>query len=286
MELEVRGHLFDSGLRLYDTRIRTTHDMLIEPDSMHDRPFIGAHVCIQGATTLRIPDCTPSTATSAQGSFFRTMGNFSTFQAEHASRQLRVVGIAADLDMIGQWFGGHLPASLRPFLRSKLLTHHAATVPVHTAHAAAAALTDTSLHGPMRTLMLEGTAMQMMSSFLQSLCRHEHAENSLHTRERRAAVDAHAMLRENLEVTFSIAALAQAVKLSPSRLQRAFRELYGDSVFSIQRQLRMDQAMTLLRGTYLPVRMVASQVGYANRESFRRAFHAHFGINPASVRSR
>jgi transcriptional regulator GlxA family with amidase domain len=31
--------------------------------------------------------------------------------------------------------------------------------------------------------------------------------------------------------------------------------------------------------------MIATQVGYTNRESFRRAFHAHFGINPASVRS-
>ncbi len=286
VEIRVLSHVFDSGLRLYDTRIRTTHNRKVTARSPHNRPFIGAHVCLRGATTLCIPGCKPSTATTAQGSFFRTIGDESLFEAEHAQHNLRVIGIAADLDVIGNWFGGHLPSSLRPFLHGRLQTHHAATVPVPAAHAAAAALADTTLHAPMRALMLEGAAMQMVAGFLQSLCRHEHATDGLRSHERRAALDVHALLRENLDASYTMTGLAEAVSLAPQRLQRAFRELFGGSVFETQRHLRMEQAMTLLRSTYLPVRIIAGQVGYASQESFRRAFHGHFGVNPSRVRSR
>jgi len=50
--------------------------------------------------------------------------------------------------------------------------------------------------------------------------------------------------------------------------------------------LRLGRAAELLTRTDLPVKTVASEVGYSSRSSFTRAFVARYGCAPARFRSR
>ena len=78
--------------------------------------------------------------------------------------------------------------------------------------------------------------------------------------------------------------LAEHVSLSASHLHARFREFVGMTPHQYLIRQRMRAARHTLATTDLPIKAVASDVGYANTESFCRAFKEHFGITAAGYR--
>ena len=84
---------------------------------------------------------------------------------------------------------------------------------------------------------------------------------------------------------FSVDEIARQAGISNSGLQRLFRRAEGCSVFDYVRQVRLDQAFTLLSQGTMSVQEVSTLSGYKNPANFATTFKRRFGISPRDVSS-
>jgi AraC family transcriptional regulator, activator of mtrCDE len=83
---------------------------------------------------------------------------------------------------------------------------------------------------------------------------------------------------------FTLPALAEVAGMSRSVFAARFTAALGQSPMEYLRSLRLTRAAQLLNSTDLPVKSVATRVGYASRSSFTRAFCACHGVGPTAYR--
>ncbi len=79
---------------------------------------------------------------------------------------------------------------------------------------------------------------------------------------------------------FNVEALASAVGLSRVQLHRRMKELTGITVGEFIRNLRLQQAASLLEKGDTTIAQVTYAVGFANPTHFSAAFKKHFGVTP------
>ncbi|MEW9555949.1 helix-turn-helix transcriptional regulator [Nonomuraea sp. NPDC050783] len=84
----------------------------------------------------------------------------------------------------------------------------------------------------------------------------------------------------------SVASLARAVALSPSRLAHLFAARTGDTPMRAVRRARLRHAAGLLEVTDLDVGQVAAASGFASPFHFSRAFRRAYGLPPRDYRAR
>ena len=83
----------------------------------------------------------------------------------------------------------------------------------------------------------------------------------------------------------SLEELARLACMSPSGLRHKFRQAFGQSLGSYQRECRMRCAEQALRRG-VSIQQVAHQVGYAHACNFATAYRRHFGVSPQAARAR
>ena len=94
----------------------------------------------------------------------------------------------------------------------------------------------------------------------------------------------HEML-SSLDGDLSLDALGRRVGRSPFYVQRAFRKLVGETPKQYTQRLRLERAAARLAATGEPVLGIALAAGFANHETFTRAFHRRFGCSPSQYRA-
>jgi transcriptional regulator GlxA family with amidase domain len=95
-----------------------------------------------------------------------------------------------------------------------------------------------------------------------------------------------ALMERHRREPLTMAQIARAVNLSPSRLRHLFRTELGRSPARAQRELALDHAHHLLDTTFLSVKEVMAECGWNDPSHFCRAFKCRFGYSPASMRAR
>lgn len=75
--------------------------------------------------------------------------------------------------------------------------------------------------------------------------------------------------------------LAQIFNMSVSSLSKLFKEVTGINYYDYLCRIRMEQAKELLKDSKNAIGKVASEVGYENEYSFKRAFKRYEGISPS-----
>jgi transcriptional regulator GlxA family with amidase domain len=95
-----------------------------------------------------------------------------------------------------------------------------------------------------------------------------------------------AIMEDAVEDRLSMSDLARRLKISPDRLERAFRLELQLTPGSYYRSLRLRRAADLLTHSSLPIGEVALSCGFSNASSFARAFKEQFGHPPNEVRRR
>lgn len=85
---------------------------------------------------------------------------------------------------------------------------------------------------------------------------------------------------EHLETPPVISELAAGAGMSPTKLKRLFRQIFGNSIFSYYQEYRMKEAAFLLREKKLSVSDVGYQLGFTNLSHFSRIFKEHTGVKP------
>jgi AraC-like DNA-binding protein len=88
----------------------------------------------------------------------------------------------------------------------------------------------------------------------------------------------------HLGSALDIGKLAGHVGLSPSHLHARFREFVGTTPHQYVIRRRMQSARHLLATSNIPIKAIAADIGYANTESFCRAFKQHFKTTAAAYR--
>ncbi|MDQ8733870.1 AraC family transcriptional regulator [Paenibacillus sp. LHD-38] len=83
---------------------------------------------------------------------------------------------------------------------------------------------------------------------------------------------------------WTLAELADAAHLSPSRFSSLFVQVVGTSPMDYLIQLRLAQAAYLLESTDKKIIEVAAECGFRNLSNFNRLFKQHIGRQPSELR--
>ena len=87
-------------------------------------------------------------------------------------------------------------------------------------------------------------------------------------------------------VCCNIGDLARQLHVSPSHLQRLFKQETGLRMGEWLMTFRMRKAAYLLANSYLTVKEIARAVGYEHVSSFIRAFESKYVLTPTRFRER
>lgn len=87
------------------------------------------------------------------------------------------------------------------------------------------------------------------------------------------------------EESHSVSSLSALAGMSRSSFALHFSERLGETPMEFVHKMRMRSAARLLRTTEIPIKRLASAVGYSSRSQFSRAFKEAYGADPSSFRS-
>ncbi len=98
-------------------------------------------------------------------------------------------------------------------------------------------------------------------------------------------LEAEHIVREASAAPMTAQQLAQAIGASERTLHRRLKEATGESPKRFIDRVRFETTRMLLETTSQPVKQLATGAGYADENSFRRAFHRYAGMTPGAYRS-
>lgn len=90
-----------------------------------------------------------------------------------------------------------------------------------------------------------------------------------------------AFMEANAARRLTVPAVARHLAMSPSHFAHTFREVAGVAPMQYLKQVRLEQARSLLLAEGLSAGAVAGRVGYASASHFSRDFKRSFGLAPA-----
>ena len=83
----------------------------------------------------------------------------------------------------------------------------------------------------------------------------------------------------------SVEALCSHIHLSPTYFSTLFKREMGMSFTAYVTQVRMDEAVRLLRDTDEKTYRIAEQTGYSDPNYFSYVFKRRFGVSPSKFRA-
>ncbi|MGF6480788.1 AraC family transcriptional regulator [Paraburkholderia sp. JPY419] len=89
---------------------------------------------------------------------------------------------------------------------------------------------------------------------------------------------------DHLDEPLDIGRLAEIACLSPYHWHRIYQAMYGETVATTVRRLRLQHAAGFLANSSMPIAQIAERAGYSSLQSFTRTFRAVFGVPPAEYR--
>jgi len=98
------------------------------------------------------------------------------------------------------------------------------------------------------------------------------------------ATRAAAVIDERFAEPLTVAAIAQAARVSPAHLARVFRQRFGVTVPHRLLQRRVEHARYLLESTDLPMWRIAERVGIADAQHFNKTVRRLLGTSPSAIR--
>lgn len=90
-----------------------------------------------------------------------------------------------------------------------------------------------------------------------------------------------AWIVRNLDSDLSVEALARRACICPSHFSKVFKSVFGEPPTEFVQNLRLHEARRRLAKRQKTLQSVAASVGYANTDSFQRAFERRFGTRPS-----
>lgn len=103
---------------------------------------------------------------------------------------------------------------------------------------------------------------------------------SLNSRDIQTIYQVKARMFEHQDTVPVITDLAKFANMSPTKLKRLFKQIFGNSIFRYYQEFRMNEAARLLKEEKLSVTDVGYRMGFTNLSHFSRVFQEHIGVKP------
>lgn len=135
-----------------------------------------------------------------------------------------------------------------------------------------------------KKVYLESKAMELITLFFADI--HESSRYHVKTEalfsedEIKRIMDARDFLVEDMENPPTLGGIAKKVGMNKDKLNQGFHKVFGSSVFSVLRNMKMEKAKDILETGNMNVTETAYALGYSQPGTFSRAFKEFHGINP------
>jgi AraC-like DNA-binding protein len=143
------------------------------------------------------------------------------------------------------------------------------------------------LGAPCSSLYAEAKVLELMSlqigQFIETPKRVEQT-NHLDRAAKRGVGRVRDLLESNLQNPPSLIDMSREAGMSHAKLNRCFKQLYGQTVFEYLRQARLDKARRLLSGDTCSIAEAALLSGFSDQSHLNRCFKRHFGVTPGLYR--
>ena len=141
-----------------------------------------------------------------------------------------------------------------------------------------------SLSGPTQKLYAQGKVLEYLSGLAEHLSLVGPSDTSASLlNERVVACRDHLLGLEGKLPT--LVALAEIFQIPAKRLNAAFAETYGQTIFAFITTHRLDQARVALLESDEPMKVLSHKLGYSHVNNFITAFQKRFGQPPGSLRN-
>ncbi|WP_222439552.1 helix-turn-helix domain-containing protein [Spirosoma utsteinense] len=138
-----------------------------------------------------------------------------------------------------------------------------------------------SVDAPFKLFFLRVKAEELICRLLMALERRDEKQlYSLNRQDIDIIYKVKEQMLDHLDMPPVINELAVTANMSPSKLKRLFRQIFGNSIFSYYQAFRMKEAARLLTAGTLTVSEVGNQLGFTNLSHFSRVFYDHIGTKP------
>jgi len=138
--------------------------------------------------------------------------------------------------------------------------------------------------GEIQRLFLESKALELAALMLCEMAGGEPEQTSLSQRESEQVRQAYQMLFDRMDAPPGLCELSREVGLNRNKLNRGFKRLYGGTVFTVLRDIRLRMSWDMLLNSEMDLVEIALSVGYSNQGNFATAFRRRYGVTPLSVR--
>jgi AraC-like DNA-binding protein len=140
--------------------------------------------------------------------------------------------------------------------------------------------------GHFNILLLKTQTLNIITQFFINLNKFTVPENAVSTGDRTKLIKVEKIIKDNLSLSFpGIDFLAKSANVSPTKLKRCFKEVYGTSILQYYKEKKMLLAMQLIENSDVPIKNISLAVGYESPGKFSSAFKQQFGVLPSEIRS-
>lgn len=124
-------------------------------------------------------------------------------------------------------------------------------------------------------------AEEMIYLFLSELSKRENITNyPLNISDVKAMYAIKDSLSSDLSNPPDLASLASLSNMSESKMNKLFKQIFGNSIYNYYQVLRMNEAAYLIREKKLSVSETGYRLGFSNLSHFSRIFEKHIGMKP------
>ena len=132
-----------------------------------------------------------------------------------------------------------------------------------------------------KLFFLKIKAEELVCRLLMELVKRDEANiYSLNSRDIQTLYKVKERILETLNLPPVIKELAVFANMSPTKLKRLFKQIFGNSIFNYYQAFRMKEAARLLKNENLSVSEVGYSLGFTNLSHFARIFNEHIGMKP------
>mgnify|MGYP001797142788 CR=1 FL=1 len=145
-------------------------------------------------------------------------------------------------------------------------------------------LASPALPGAPGRLLAESQALELLAHILLQCDGNSRREqNDVSDRDRLALMRVRGAIHAHPSYPFTLQGLASEACMSISSLKAKFPRVFGETVFSYIRGVRLDHARDRIVEDGWAVSQAAHFVGYRHHGNFTKAFHRRFGIRPVDL---
>ena len=141
--------------------------------------------------------------------------------------------------------------------------------------------------GKLEKLYYKSGIMQLLYLFFTKLTSREIAEaNFINKADITKILTIEKLILGNLSTPPSLPDLAQTIGMSPTKMKRLYKIIFGDSIYNYYQSARMSEAASLLKNNKdLSVSDVGYSLGFSNLGHFSQLFKKYTGLKPKEYSS-